>query len=167
MNILSQLLINLVLLGLQIQQPDSDFIKLERRGGYGPPGGYSVTVYSTGTVEYLDTLSNVEADKRSFKISKDSVAYLFQRAKEIGIFSLKPAYAEGKIIRKNKNGLIDTLTVSVSDLPTNIVTIKIGNLIKSVVDYFRSYGPDKELKAFEAPEELREFENEIDRITHP
>jgi hypothetical protein len=164
MNILSQLLINLILLGSQVRQPDSDFIKLERKGGYGPPFGYSVTVYSDGTVEYVGNPLIRVAGKRSYKISKDSVAYLIHRADEIGIFSLKPKYIFGIKLQKNKSGSIDTLTISVQDLPMNTVTVRIGNRNKSVVDYFRSYEPDKELKSFEAPEKLREYENEIDRI---
>jgi hypothetical protein len=165
MNILSQLLINFILLGSQIQQPDSDFIKLERIGGDGPPFEYSVTVYSTGTVEHTDTLSMLDAGRRLYKISKDSVAYLFRRVENIGFFSLKPKYIFGIKLRTNKNGSVDTFKVILKDLPIYTVTVKIGNRSKSVVDYFRSL--HKELKAFEAPEELHNFENEIERITHP
>ena len=166
MNILPLLLVNLILLGSQIQQPDSDFIKLVRINGYGPRGGHSVTVYSTGTVEYLDTMTYVETYRRSYKIPKDSVIYLFNRVKEIRFFSLKPIYANAFKLQKNKNGSIDTLGVWVTDLPTQTVTVKIGDLTKSVVDYFRCFPSDQELKSFEAPEELQVFEGEIDRITH-
>ena len=166
MNLFPQLLINLILLGSQIQQPDSDFIKLVRVGGYGPRGGYSVIVYSTGTVEYLYTMSYVETYRRVYKISKDSVAYLFNRVKELRFFSLKPIYADAFKLRTTKNGSIDTLHVSVTDLPTQTVTVKIGDLTKSVVDYFRYPKSDPELKSFEAPEELQVFEDVIDRITH-
>jgi len=56
------------------------------------------------------------------------------------MFSLRDQYREGKAIRRNKDGKVDTLTVSVTDLPTQTVTVRYGGRTKSVVDYFRIFG---------------------------
>ncbi len=142
-----------------------DFITLKRDGCYGTCPSYSVTVYSDGSVEFIGEQFVRVVGKQTYKISKDSAVYLFRKAEQIGFYSFKSEYREAKEIRKNEQGTFDTLTVMVTDLPTYTVTIRNGNLAKSVVDYFRSYSGNQELKKYEAPEILREFEKEIDRVT--
>jgi len=131
---------------------------------------YSVTVYSTGDVEYIGHKFVRVVGRQLYSIPKDSAAYLFYKAEEIGFFSLKAEYLKGKGLLKNKNGSFDTCTVNVSDLPTYYVTIKIGDRKKSVLDYFRGEGRSAEeealMKKSEAPSELHDFEDEIDRIAH-
>ena len=78
---------------------------------------YSVTVYSTGDVEYIGREFVRVIGRQLYSIPKNSVAYLFHKAEEIGFFSLKAEYVKGKGLLKNKNGSFDTCTVSVSDLP--------------------------------------------------
>ena len=166
MNALAQIILLALLWSQAIQQPDSDFITLKRSVCYGRCPAYSVTVYLTGAVEYVGDQFVRVVGHRSYDISKDSVAFLFLRAKKIGFFSLKSEYQDAIELRKNANGKIDTLKVIVTDLPAYRVSVKIGEQTKSVLDYFQAFGPDAaDLKKFEAPEELREFENEIDRIT--
>ena len=153
-----------------IQQPDTDFITLTREECLGMCPVYSVTVYSTGDVEYIGREFVRVIGRQLYSIPKNSVAYLFHKAEEIGFFSLKAEYVKGKGLLKNKNGSFDTCTVSVSDLPAYYVMIKIGDRKKSVLDYFRGEGRSAEEEALmrksEAPKELHDFEDEIDRIAH-
>lgn len=152
---------------MHAQKDSSDFISLKRSGCYGPCPIYSITIYSDGTVNYSGEKYVEVRGTYSYKIPADSAEYLFRKADKISFFSLKDEYREGKFLEKNKDGSYDTLRFLISDLPTQIVTIKRSDKKKSVVDYFKispSHKHYNELKKYEAPQALKDFEKEIDRV---
>ena len=112
-------------------------ITLERTGCYGTCPVYSVTVHGDGTVIYEGKHFVRIEGVRTYTIPEESVAELVGMFYEINYFSLNDRY-----------------DASVTDLPTVITSITVGNETKTVSNYANS-----------GPERLYYLESKIDEIT--
>ena len=103
-------------------------IVLERTPCFGACPVYTLTVHSSGVVEFVGT-NNVKAKgPQTGKISAASFAKLVKKIEEIDFFNLRARY-DGK----NPDGTGSTVT----DLPTRKTTVTRGDETKTVEDYFR------------------------------
>jgi hypothetical protein len=137
---------------LLISQSDIKSVKLERTVCYGRCPSYSVEIYSDGKVIYEGYEFVSVRGKHVYSIPRDSVKFLFRFVQQVNFFSLNDEYVTVKHVRTKPDGTTDTLITMVTDLPTQYVTVKLGNGSKRVKDY---YG---------GPPELRDLEVIIDRI---
>ena len=112
-------------------------ITLERTGCYGTCPVYSVTIHSDGTVIYEGKHFVRILGIQTYTIPEESVTELVGMFYEINYFSLHDRY-----------------DVSVTDLPTVITSITIGNETKRVSNYANA-----------GPPRLYELESKIDEIT--
>jgi hypothetical protein len=105
---------------------------------------YSVEIFADGFVKYVGiAFVEVKGQKRTV-ISTDSVDRLVAEFVQAGYFEFNDNYET----QRNPDG---TSTV-ISDLPTTVTSLRIGDRLKTVVDY-----------AF-APPKLWELEWEVDRV---
>ena len=112
-------------------------ITLERTGCYGTCPVYSVTIHGDGTVIYEGNHFVRIEGVRTYTIPKESVEELVGMFYEINYFSLNDRY-----------------DASVTDLPTVITSITVGNETKKVSNYANA-----------GPPRLFELESKIDKIT--
>ena len=112
-------------------------ITLERTGCYGTCPVYSITIHDDGTVIYEGKHFVRIEGVRTYTIPEESVTELVGMFYEINYFSLHDRY-----------------DVSVTDLPTVITSITIGNETKRVSNYANA-----------GPPRLYELESKIDEIT--
>lgn len=108
-------------------------ISLERTPCYGSCPIYKMSIYSDGTAVYYGERFVNNIGSYSFRVSKETIDYILNRAIEINFFQLENQYTE-----------------NISDLPKTITYIKNGKEKKKVINY---YG---------APKKLREFESLVD-----
>ena len=107
-------------------------ISLERTRCFGTCPVYKLTVLSDGTVTYDGKEYVKEIGRRSGTISKKQFQELASKAKEIKFFSLKNEY----LTKEASDGSI----VTVTDLPTRIITVKTRKDSKTIRNYYG--GPD-------------------------
>ncbi len=112
-------------------------ITLERTACLGSCPVYSLVIFEDGTVYYEGPRYVAVTGDIESKIPEADVVALLEKSEEIGYFSLQDSYSAG-----------------VTDLPTTITSVTIGNLTKKIID---NYG---------APEKLREFEQLIDALAN-
>jgi hypothetical protein len=111
-------------------------IKLERTACFGTCPIYSVSIYGNGTIHY-EGIRFVETNgTKTYEISTEKIKELVSLVYETGYFSLDDRYE-----------------IQVTDLPSAITTITIGNQTKSVYDYGGA-----------GPEKLQNLEEKIDEI---
>jgi hypothetical protein len=128
-------------------QNDSVMISLHRTLCYGGCPAYSVTIWGSGNVEFIGSIG-----KKTYSISSKSVDSLVQRILAIDFFSFDDSYTVKRTFIHRPDGGIDTSITMASDLPTQYVTVQLGNRKKTVEDY---YG---------GPSGLYELEREIDVV---
>ena len=125
-------------------EPAITTIVLERTPCFGACPVYTLTVHSSGVVEF-DGKSHVKATGvQTGKISAQGFAQLVKKIEGIDFFNLRDRY-DGK----NPDGSGSTVT----DLPTRKTTVTRGDQTKTVEDYFRG------------PPGLVELELLIDEVT--
>lgn len=113
-------------------------ITLERTACYGSCPVYSVTIFGDGTVIY-DGKQYVRIEgKRIYDIPIEDVEKLVAEFYQVGYFSLDDKY--------------DT---PITDHPTIITSIRVGNETKTVSNYANS-----------APDRVHELEKNIDELTN-
>jgi hypothetical protein len=123
--------------------PPDTIIRLQRTSCFGSCPIYAVTIDAHGAVTYVgERFVRVVGEQRAH-IAPSAVAMLLARAEAIGFFEMRDSYR----VLRNPNGEILTVT----DLPTKIVTITANGRTKRVEDY-----------AF-SPDALGPFELDIDR----
>lgn len=110
-------------------------ITLRRTECYGSCPVYIVAIDGSGHITYYGKMFVSKEGVYSDSTAPDSVAALIEEFRRVGFYAFKDEYLDGP-----------------TDLPTKIVTIKIGSESKTVVDY---YG---------APAELKILEQRIDSI---
>ena len=108
-------------------------IRLERTSCYGPCPVYTVTVDAHGVVTYDGEKFVRVIGRRTARISRSAVARLLASAARIRFFEFQDSY-----------------TATVTDLPTQYVTVTVNGRTKRIVDYVG------------APDALTQFEREID-----
>lgn len=127
------------------QEPDvpaDTLIRLQRTSCLGPCPVYIVTIDGRGTVTYEGEWAVRVVGRRTSRIDPSMVAGLLLKAERIGFFELRDAY------REIDNG--DGTAISVTDLPSTLVTVTGNGRTKRVEDYVA------------APDSLASFEREID-----
>jgi uncharacterized protein DUF6438 len=110
-------------------------ITLERTACFGACPVYTVTITGDGRVEYEGKEFVRVKGRASATIPAADVAALAAAFDKAGYFSLQDKY-----------------TANITDLPTNITSIRIDGRFKQIVDY---YG---------APQALKDLERQIDRV---
>ena len=145
-------IIGSILVAYLSSPPDSDYVKLQRTRCYGTCPAYSVTVFAGGKVVYVGEHFVKVTGKRSYTVRKATVRRLFQSIQKMNFFSLASEFLKEKRVRTKPDGTIDTLLVDVTDSPTRYITVRIGNRLKTVKNY---YG---------GPPELEELEVSIDKV---
>ena len=103
-------------------------IVLERTPCFGSCPVYTLTVHSSGLVEFAGKNYVKAQGPQTGKISAASFARLVKKIEEIDFFGLRDRY-DGK----NPDGSGSTVT----DLPTRKTTVARGEETKTVVNYFR------------------------------
>jgi hypothetical protein len=124
-------------------EPPITKIVLERTTCFGACPVYTLSVQSSGRVDFVGTKHVWEAGPHRGKISRADFARLVAKIEEIHFFSLKNRY-DGK----NADGS----GVTVTDLPTRKTTVTRGGQTKTVENYFRG------------PAGLKELEDLIDEV---
>ena len=124
----------------------SDYIRLERGPCFGACPIYDLTIYGDGNVQFVGKRYVRVADTMYSTIPKQVVDSLFDEAYRIRFFEMDSEY----MVKKLPHGM----TESVTDLPSQTVTISLDGTVKRVFDYYGS------------PEELRRFEEHIDRAAN-
>lgn len=112
---------------LHAQAPITKIV-LERTACFGSCPVYTLTVHSTGTVEFSGTNHCKATGPQTGRISAASFAKLVKKIGEIDFFALQDRY-DGK----NPDGTGSTVT----DLPTRKTTVTRGEETKTVINYFR------------------------------
>jgi hypothetical protein len=103
-------------------------IVLERTACFGTCPVYTLTLHSSGAVEFVGT-NNVKAKgPQAGRISTQNFARLVKKIEEIDFLNLRVRY-DGK----NPDGSGSTVT----DLPTRKITVTRADQTKTVEDYFR------------------------------
>lgn len=121
-------------------------ITLERRPCFGLCPVYTLSIYRSGYVTYEGREYVSIRGRRDTTIHPDSVRALVQEAELIGYFGMLSEY-HGRIIN-------DTLIETITDQPSAISSVRIGNETKRIDNY---YG---------GPESLHRFERHIDRVVN-
>ena len=103
-------------------------IVLERTACFGTCPVYTLTLHSSGLVEFAGKNHVKAQGPQTGKISAASFAKLVKKIDEIRFFELRDRY-DGK----NPDGTGSTVT----DLPTRKTTVTRGDETKTVVNYFR------------------------------
>jgi hypothetical protein len=103
-------------------------IVLERTACFGTCPVYTLTIHSSGVVEFAGTNHCKASGPQTGKMSPSSFAKLVKKIAEIEFFALRDRY-DGK----NPDGTGSTVT----DLPTRKTTVTRGDETKTVVNYFR------------------------------
>jgi hypothetical protein len=114
--------------------PEDVAITLERTACFGTCPVYAVTIDAQGNVVYNGSKFVRVTGRQTGHVAVSRVAAILERAERIRFFDLNDRYRE---IRHP-----DGTTSTVTDLPTTFVTIRRGDRIKRVEDY---YGGPKEL----------------------
>jgi hypothetical protein len=109
-------------------EPAITKIVLERTACFGTCPVYTLTVNSSGVVEFVGTNHVKATGPQTGRISPQSFAQLVKKIDEIDFFNLRARY-DGK----NPDGSGSTVT----DLPTRKTTVTRGDQTKTVEDYFR------------------------------
>ena len=122
--------------------PQDTVIQLQRTVCFGTCPSYTVAIDARGTVTYDGVRFVRVVGHRTAQIGSSTVATLLARAEQIGFFDLRDDYRT----IENPDGTVITVT----DLPTKIVTVTVNGRTKRVEDYLG------------APDALGQFEREID-----
>ena len=134
---LLRLLLTAWLASSSVQPPDpvDVTITLQRTICFGACPAYTVTIAGDGRVEYVGEQFVRVRGKETATIPPEQVAALVEAFETAGFFDLKNEY-----------------TANITDLPTTITSIRIGDRFKRVIDY---YG---------APQVLKDLERSIDKV---
>lgn len=119
-------------------------ITLQRTACYGSCPIYKLTIRGDGSVTYEGAAYVRVKGTQKSKIALAKVQDLVKSFMDANYFNLKNEY----ITVKDANGIESYVT----DLPTTITSLKIGDRSMKVVDYFG------------APQALRDLEGKIDRV---
>jgi hypothetical protein len=125
-----------------VDVPPDTMIRLQRTSCFGPCPIYTVTIDGRGTVTYVGERAVRVVGRRTAHIEPSVVATLLATADRIHFFDMDDRYRE----IRNPDGTVFTVT----DRPTEFVTITVSGRTKRVEDYVG------------APDSLAQFEREID-----
>ena len=113
-------------------------ITLERTECYGWCPSYTVTIYGDGRVDYVGRANVLVLGQHAGQVSQEVVRRLIDRFQVLGFLDLRDLY-----------------TQPVSDMPTDILTLRVGDRAKQVTNYglrtplepWQRQLPDLELQA--------------------
>ena len=125
-----------------VDVPADTLIHMQRTSCFGPCPIYAVTIDARGTVTFEGEMFVRVVGRQTARIAPSVVARLLASAERIRFFELRDAYR----VIENPDGTV----MSVTDLPTTVVTITANGRTKRVEDYIG------------APDILAPFEREID-----
>lgn len=111
-------------------------ITLERTVCFGTCPAYSVSVQGDGTVNYNGAKFVAVLGTKQKQISRDAVVALLHEFYTIDFFILRPEYQNKPDITVNADGTVQETQVMVTDLPSTIVTLTIGDYSKRVLAYY-------------------------------
>ena len=115
-------------------------IQMERSPCFGFCPEYTVTVSGEGHVAF-NGIANVEVKgPHEAQIDGEAVEDLLKSIFENDFFAMRDRYDSKPTITVNDDGTVDVLTSSITDVPTTIVTVRIGAFTKSVIDYYEAPG---------------------------
>jgi hypothetical protein len=136
--------------------PLSDLaISLKRGMCYGSCPVYELRLLGTGEVIYRGEDYVKCTGEHRGRIEATDVFKLFVFAREIGFFQMEDEYHTDTMCSLDGQGMVSEVGgISVTDFPTQVVTIQTGDMKKQIVDYFG------------APQRLRRLEHRIDRVCH-
>jgi len=110
-------------------------MSLERTACFGSCAAYQVNVSGTGAVRY-NGVSDVETEGvQRATISRADVERLLRAFYAVDFFALRDRYTVQKELSIRPDGTVQLLEMMISDLPTRILTIQIGDYEKRVIDY--------------------------------
>lgn len=128
-------------------------IKLERLMCDGPCPFYSLHIFGSGTLIYFGKANVKKIGQIETHFPKEKLFSILKKALELGFFGLRDAYrGTDEVITMDNDGCVYHNYSYATDGPTYILSIKIGDEIKIVVDYQG------------APQNLKILENFIDEI---
>jgi hypothetical protein len=110
-------------------------IRLERKGCYGRCPIYSVEIHGDGRVVYEGRRFVGVTGRREGKIAQDQVVELLNHIYHIRFFDMRDEYStrpDGVIV---ENGEVQETVIISSDLESKVISVKVGDYEKSVVDY--------------------------------
>lgn len=111
-------------------------ITLERTACFGTCPIYTVTVQGDGTVNYVGEKFVKVEGTQTRQISREALIELLRLFYTSDFFSFRDEYLEGRDINVEADGTVQQVNVSVTDLPTTIVTLQVASSIKSVRAYY-------------------------------
>jgi len=119
---------------------------LERTVCFGTCPAYTVEVHGDGLVHYEGRRFVREVGVREDRIKRDAVVELLEDFYEADFFDLMNRYLTQRGVNVEPDGTVSEWMQQVTDLPSQIVTIKIGKYEKRVVDYWSPPAPLRELE---------------------
>lgn len=120
-------------------------IIFERTTCFGSCPSYRVTIKKDGTVEYDGREFVAQKGLKTSEISHDDFVKLEKAIRAMNFFELDNQYT---------TQVVGGAVVAITDLPTEIVTVKSGDRVKRIEDYLG------------APKQLKELEDMIDRVAN-
>lgn len=117
-------------------QLDSLLISMERTGCFGTCPIYIVNIYKTGYAEYIGKNFVEKEGVYYTQFDKNYINAIYDKAVDISFFSLNNSYDN----------------IGISDLPSTIVQLHDGNVIKKVLD------------RYDSPQALKDFEKLLDMV---
>ena len=131
---------------------DDVVISMKKTECYGPCPIYEITITGDGTGEYYGEKYVNTIGKVSFNVTNSDVMLLLDKIYQVRFFDFVDSYESKFSLEANERGAVQVIPLTPTDMPTSIITVKIGNYTKSVSNYYN------------APDGLKEIEDYIDGI---
>ena len=131
---------------------DDVVMSMKKTECYGPCPVYEITINGDGAGEYYGEKYVNTMGKVSFNVTNSDVMLLLDKIYQVRFFDFVDSYESKFSLEANENGGVQVIPLTPTDMPTSIITVKIGNYTKSVSNYYN------------APDGLKEVEDNIDGI---
>jgi hypothetical protein len=126
-------------------------ISLTREPCFGFCPVYSVTLGGDGQVVFDGSQHVEQTGRHEAQVSQEDFVALLETVYAVDYFRMAPEYREETTVMVDASGHVTETMRSPTDMPTQIVKVKIGDYEKQVVDYWG------------APQGLKLLENKIDQ----
>ncbi len=119
-------------------EPPYVMVYMSRSYCYGKCPVYRVEIFTDGTIDYIGEANVPRIGHFRARLSREEVDALRQKIHEVGFWDFAPSYPDDGTI--------------ITDLPTTTIQVRIGDMMKKVLD---KHG---------APRALKEFEVYVERL---
>ena len=115
-------------------------------------GLYEITINGDGTGEYYGEKNVALVGNTDFNVTNSDIMLLLDKIYQVRFFDFACNYETKFLLETTEDGIVQVIPLTPTDMPTKIITVRIGDYIKTVSDYHN------------APEGLKEVEDYIDGV---